>query len=134
MWTMSVVALDVDLQDALELRATDDQDPVKALAPHRGNEALGVGVGTRRLDRRLDDLEPLASKHFVEPAGELAVTIENQEARRRRSVGKRPHEVPRLLRDPACVRIGGSAGQVHPLSCELDEEKDVEPPREDGVD
>jgi hypothetical protein len=56
MWAMSVVVHDVDLQDALKLRATDDQDPVEALAPHRADEALGVGVGTRCLDRRLDDL------------------------------------------------------------------------------
>ena len=72
MWPMSVVVLDVDLQDALELSAADDQDPVKALAPHRADEALGVRVGTRCPDRRLDDPEPFASEHLVEPASDLA--------------------------------------------------------------
>jgi hypothetical protein len=118
---MPVVLHDVDVQHALELRAADDQDPVEALAPHRTDKALGVRIGTRRLDRRLDDLEPLASEDLVERGGELAVTIVDQEARRRGSVGKRPREVARLLRDPECVRIGGSSRQMHPAGCELDE-------------
>lgn len=113
MRAMSVVVLDVDLQDPLELRATDDQDPVKALAPHRADEALGVRVGTRCPDRRLDDLESFASEHLVEGAGELGVAIVDQEARRGRFVGERPREVACLLRDPRCARIGG----VAPAKC-----------------
>jgi hypothetical protein len=41
MGPMSVVVPDVDVQHALELRASDDKDPVKALAPHRADEAPG---------------------------------------------------------------------------------------------
>ena len=44
MRTMAVVMIDVDAEDALELAAAGDQDPVQALAPHRAHKARGVGV------------------------------------------------------------------------------------------
>jgi hypothetical protein len=51
MWPMSVVVLDICAERALELAATEDQHPVKALAPYGADEALGEGVGRRRLNR-----------------------------------------------------------------------------------
>ncbi len=44
MWPMGVVVIDVDAQDALELPATADQEPVEAVAADRADPAFGVPV------------------------------------------------------------------------------------------
>src|SRR5437879_5582120 len=111
---MAVVVPDVDVQDALELRTAEDQDPIETFAPQRADEAFGVRVGARCPDWRSDDLDALASEHLVEGAGELTVAIVNQETSRRGSLGERPRELARLLGDPACVRISGRSGEVDP--------------------
>src|SRR5713101_3908539 len=98
---MAVVVIDVDAEDALELPAADDQDPVEALTPQRADEALGVRVRLRRLDRGLDDLESLAAEDLVELAAEGRVAIVDQKAWRLGALGERPRELARLLRSPA---------------------------------
>jgi hypothetical protein len=75
MRTMAVVMIDVDAEDALELAAAGDQEPVQALAPHRADKALGVGVRLGRLDRRSDDLDALAAEDLIEGPAELRVAI-----------------------------------------------------------
>ena len=75
MRTMAVVMIDVDPEDALELAAAGDQEPVQALAPHRADKALGVGVRLGRLDRRSDDLDALAAEDLIEGPAELRVAI-----------------------------------------------------------
>jgi hypothetical protein len=134
MRTMAVVMIDVGVQDALELVTAGDQDPVEALAPNGADEALGKRVGLRSLDRCSDDLDPLAAEDLVEGPGELRVAIVDQEAWRRGSVGERPRELAGLLRDPGVAWMVGAARYVHPAATKLDEEQDVEPCREDGVD
>jgi hypothetical protein len=109
MRTMAVVVIDVDGEDALELAAAGDQDPVQALAPHRADKALGVGVRLGRLDRRSDDLDAVAAEDLIEGAAELLVAIVDQGARRRGSVGERPGELARVLRDPCAARMPGAA-------------------------
>jgi hypothetical protein len=115
-------------------RPAGDQDPVEALAPHGADEALGKRVRLRSLDRCSDDLDPVAAEDLVEGAAELRVAIVDQEAWRRGAVGERPREPARLLRDPGVAWMLGAARDVHPAATKLDEEEDVEPCREDGVD
>jgi hypothetical protein len=74
-----VVMLDIDSEDLLEVPATHDEQPVKALGPHRPDPALGVGVGVRRLNWRDQHLGAVRAEHVVEPAAELRVTIANKE-------------------------------------------------------
>src|SRR5438093_7376624 len=88
----------------------------------------------RSLDRCSDDLDPRAAEDLVEGAVELRVAIVDQEAWRRGSVGERPRELARLLRDPGAAWMLGAARYVHPAAPKLDEEQDVEPSREDRVD
>src|SRR2546425_968452 len=71
MWSMAVVVLDVGVERALELAATEDQHPVEALAPCRADEALRERVGLRGLHRCSDDRDPLASKDLIERIGQL---------------------------------------------------------------
>ncbi len=69
-------------EDALEMATVEDQEPVETLASDGADEALGDRVRLRRPHRRADDLDAVASEDDVEVAGELAVTIPDQEANR----------------------------------------------------
>ena len=76
-----VVVTDVDMQDALELSAAEDQEPVEALPAHAADPALRVGVRVRRLERRTDYGDGLALEDAVEGAAELLVPVVDQEER-----------------------------------------------------
>ena len=79
MGTMTVVVLDIKLQDVKKLPPPDDQEVVQALLASGANPALGDGVGVRRLDRRQDDLGTDRTPVVVEGPGELAVAVVDQE-------------------------------------------------------
>ena len=85
---MGVVVVDVDAEDALELPAAGDQEPVEAVPADRADPAFGERVCLRRPTRRADDLEAFAAEHVVEGAAEQAVTVMDQEPGRCRSLGK----------------------------------------------
>jgi hypothetical protein len=72
------------MEGPLELTATEDQDPVEALAPQGADEALRVCVGLWCPHRGSDDRDLLASKDLVEPIGELCVAVVDQKPKRRR--------------------------------------------------
>ena len=86
MWPMGVVVVDVNVQDALKLSATDDQQPVEAVAPDGADPALGKRVRLRRPKRGADDLDALAFEDVVEGATEFAVAVVDQEANRPRTL------------------------------------------------
>jgi hypothetical protein len=65
-WPMRVVVGDILAQHPLEVRARDDQDPVKTLAPHAADPALRVRLRPRRRDRRADDPDPFRVEDLVE--------------------------------------------------------------------
>ncbi len=85
---VGVVVVDVDAEDALELLAAGDQEPVEAVAADGADEAFGEGVCLRGAEWGADDLDAFASEDVVEGAAELAVTIVDQEPGRCRSLGE----------------------------------------------
>jgi hypothetical protein len=101
---MSVVVVDEHAKHALEVASVHDQQPVEALGASGADEALGDRVRLWRLHRRLDDLDPFACEDGVEVAGELAVAVADQEAKRSWSFRERPGELARLLGDPGAGR------------------------------
>jgi hypothetical protein len=54
---VSVVVVDVDAQDMLELSAACDQEPVEAVAADRSDPAFSERVRIRRPKRGADDLD-----------------------------------------------------------------------------
>jgi hypothetical protein len=130
---MAVVVLDVDVQDAKKLPTPSDQEVVQALLAHGANPALGDGVSVRSLDRRQDDLGADRAPDAVEGAGELAVTVVDQEPDGGGVLIERRDEIAGLLRDPGTGGVGGDAGEVHTPVVELDEEQHVQPLQEHGV-
>jgi hypothetical protein len=85
---MGVVVIDVDAQDALELPAAGDQEPVEAVAADGADPAFGERVCLWRSKWGADDLDAFAAKNIVEVAAELAVAVVDQEAGRCRSPGE----------------------------------------------
>jgi hypothetical protein len=83
-----VVVVDVDAEDALELPAAGDQEPVEAVAADGADPALRERVRLRRPKWGADDLDALASEDVVEGAAELAVTSVDQEPGRCCSLGE----------------------------------------------
>jgi hypothetical protein len=57
MWPLLVVVIDVGTQHPVEVAIARDQQPVEAFGSHGPDPALGDRVGSRRADRRLDDLD-----------------------------------------------------------------------------
>src|SRR5918993_2139237 len=97
---MTVVVLDVAVQDANQLSTPCDQEMIQALLAHGANPALGDGVGVRRLDRRQDDLGTDRTPDVVEGSGELAVTVTDQEPDDGGLFIERGKKVASLLGDP----------------------------------
>jgi len=77
---------------------------------------------------------PSLRKTWSKLRGELAVSIANQEAERRRAFRERPGELSGLLGDPGAAGISGIAGEMHAPAPELDEEQDVQALQPDGLD
>src|SRR6266511_5373185 len=92
-----VEVADVDVEDMLELAATEDQEPIEALPTHAADPAFRVGVRVRRADRCADDGDLFALEDAVEGAAELRVAIVDQEARPLATLVEIHQQVARLL-------------------------------------
>jgi hypothetical protein len=77
---MTVVVINEDAKDMLELRWVQDQEPVETLRANRPYEALRHSVCLRGTKRRANDLHPIASEHPIETVGEYLVAVANQES------------------------------------------------------
>ncbi len=97
---VAVVMVDVDPEHVLELPPARDQDPVETVAANGANPALGKCVRLRCPEWGANDLDALAPEDLVKGAAELAVTVVDQETKRRQLVRQRPCELTRLLSDP----------------------------------
>jgi hypothetical protein len=103
---------------------------VRVVRTNRSAIAFAPG----RSDRRADDLEAFTFEDRVEAARELAVSVADQEAERRRSLGQLPGELASLLGNPGAGGIRRAAGNVDSSATELDEEEHMQPLRPDGLD
>src|SRR5205823_13599041 len=132
--TLAVVMVDVLAQDAIELTTAADEQPVEALLTQGANEALGMGVGVGRPDRRVNDPDSLGPEDLVERGAELRVAVVDQEAHRPLPTAAVDHEVARLLGDPRPTRVPAAARKVDAPRVQLDEEQHIHAPQPDGVD
>jgi hypothetical protein len=80
MGSVAVVVTEVFGNDRLQVATAEDQRAVKALTPHRADEALGERVGPGRSDRRSNDLDALRAKDLVEVLGELRIAVPDEES------------------------------------------------------
>jgi hypothetical protein len=132
-WPVLVVVAAVDAEHVLEMAAADDEDPVEAVGANRAHPALGEGVRVWGLDRRANHLDALGPEDLVEGVAELRVAIVDGEPEGV-LVAELHDEVARLLSCPAAVRICGAGDVLDPPGREREEEEDVDPLQEDGLD
>src|SRR6266487_3946144 len=123
--------MEVLVEDPRKVTATQDQQPVQALLPYGSYPSLGDRVGVRRLDGRLDGLNPVGGKDVVVGARELAVTVTNEEPRPAGTFSVH-RELSCSLDHPGPVRMVGDAGESNSPGMELDEKQDVEGLAADG--
>jgi hypothetical protein len=123
---MLVVIRDVRGEDVVEVSATDDQQPIKALAASATDPAFGVCPCFRRPHGRFDYADALRAEDLVELAGELTVTVTDKEQRPNILAVEVHEQVARLLRDPAPVGVGRDPGETNTPGRDFDKEQDVE--------
>ena len=112
----------------------DDQDVVEAFAADGADEAFGDRVRPRCPHRGPDDPDVGAGEDGVEGGGELGVAVADQEPEPVGAVVEVHEQVAGLLGDPGAGRVGGDPGDVHAATVVLDDDENVEPAQEDGVD
>src|SRR5438477_7459875 len=129
---MRVVVVYIEVEDAFEVAASDDQHPVQALSTHRADEAFRVGIGTGCLDGGAEDSQAFGSEHLVEGGAELGVAVADEETS---STDPHAHyEVAGLLDDPRTAWVRGHSGEVDPSGVEFDKEQHVEATQPHGLD
>ena len=119
--SLSVVMVNVNPEDVLEVAPGEDEKPVQALCPHGSDPSLADGVGTRRPDRCANHLHTLSRKHLIERTAELAVAVVDEKPERLCPLVEVEGEVPRLLGNPAAVGVGGATRELDAPYGELDE-------------
>jgi hypothetical protein len=131
---MLVEMPEVRHEQALEMAAAENQQPVETLPTDGPNPALGMGARLRRPHRRLDHSDAFRAEDLVERAAELAVAVAEEKPRPDALIVELHQQVARLLSHPATIRIGGDAGNSDAASRQLDEEQDVKALQEERVD
>jgi len=107
MGPMGVVVGLVLSEESHQMSAAGHQREVQQLVPDRSDEPLGEGVGLGSADRRQNHPGIVGSKHLVERACELGITVTNQEPVVIQSAFDR--EVARLLGKPPAIQVGASS-------------------------
>jgi hypothetical protein len=86
---LRVVVVDEDAQDAVEVAAVEDRQPVGAFGADGSNEPFGDGVCLRCPHGRLNDPDAAAAQHLVEAGAVVAVAVTDQDVHARRASTRR---------------------------------------------
>jgi hypothetical protein len=132
--SLSVVMMNVDLEDAPEVASGVDEQPVQALRPHGSDPSLTDSVGTRRPDGSTDHLRSVACKNLIEGTTEFVVAVMDEKPQQLCPLVEVEGEVPRLLGNPGSVGVGGATGEMDAPCGELDEHQNVDPLQPDRFD
>src|SRR5262249_41530420 len=124
-----VVMADVDAKHMLELAATEDQQPIEALATGAADPALEVRVRVRCPYRRADDRDALACEGGVEGARELLVPVVDQEPHPPVAVVEVHQQVARRLGNPAGVGVAGAGEVLDPAAADREEDQYPQAPK-----
>ena len=130
---VTIVMLDEDSKDILEMLFVQDQQPVETLGANRAYEALRHRVRLWGQKRRANDLAAGAAKHLVKTVRKLLVPIAGQVADRFWPLAQTPCQLSGLLGYPFGGRSRRAASHMHAPATEFGEEKDVEPLQPDRL-
>jgi hypothetical protein len=128
-----VVMAGVLAEDRSQVPFVVDEHPVGALGSCGAYPSLGVTVRPRRLRRGLHFFQALAGEYLVEGAGELGVTIPDEEAECLGPVAEVHDKVAGLLSGPRAVGMLGDADDSHVPVGHFHHEQHVQAAQEDCV-
>src|SRR5206468_9704315 len=121
----TAIVPNVDVNDALEMSSTDDQEVVEAVSAHGTHPPLRVGVRVRCPHRRPDHPDALRTEDLVEPAPELRVAVVDQQPEPL-IIAQPHHQVASLLRRPTALRVRRARDVPDPSRRERDEQQHVD--------
>ena len=128
-----VVVLDVFLEELLELVFVPDDGAVEEFVTESAHPPFGVCVGLRRPGRCSGRGDAGSGEDSVEGSGELSGTIANQEPEPV-MVAEAARQVSGGLGGPGASWVGGDPRKVRLPGADLDDEQNVEPAEQGGVD
>ena len=129
---MTVVVLDVGMEDGLEVASPEDEDAIEALTAQSTDKPLRERICFGSFNGSAEDPQSLGAEDLVEGGYVLGIAIADEEAERARVPAC--DEVARLLDRPGSVGIGRHARKVDPAGGDLDEHEGKETTKECGVD
>jgi hypothetical protein len=130
---MSVVVIEILVQNHAQVAFAVDQHSVDTFAAYRPDPALGVAVCPWCPPRCLQHRDTHGGEHLIEDGGELGVPIADKETKRPRSLAKADQEVASLLSGPCPGRVAGHAQNVHLSRVDLHHEQHVQALQKDRV-
>jgi hypothetical protein len=133
-WTVLVEVTLVLAEDAASVTFVVDQHPVGAFSADAPNEPFRVAVGPGRPRWSPDHLHAFGGEYLVKAAGELRVSVADQEPKGRGSRTQIHDQVAGLLGCPCGRWVGGDAEDVHAPGSDLHHHQHVQPSQGDGVD
>src|SRR5881396_3525836 len=101
---VAVVMADILAERGPQVPLAVGQDPVGALSPCGAYPPLGIAVRLRRPRRCCDDRHALVGEDLVESAGELGITVPDEEAEHADPVPCLHDQVAGLLGGPGTGR------------------------------
>jgi len=127
MWSGLVEVRDVHIEDALELPLMEDQQVVQAFLPHAPQEAFADGIGSWRMIRGFEHLNPTGGRHPSETGPKFTIVITNQ------ILGCLPigGSFSQVLGHPGIGRRSSDSDMDYPSGLEFDEEEGKERPKEE---
>ncbi len=93
------------VDDVAQTSLPEENDPIETLFTDRAHEPLRVGIGIRRLNRRLQDAHAGAFDEAPECARPFRVPVTNQSPMSHEEAVDRVRETPRRLGQEGFVRV-----------------------------
>ncbi len=132
-WPLGVVVLDVFLEQASELVFVPDDGSVQEFVAQRAHPSFGKRVCLGRSRRYPNSCDVGPCKDSVEGAGELSGSVADHEPKPM-TVAESHREVACGLGCPGSGRVGGDPEKMDAPCRVFDDEEDMEPFEEGGVD
>ena len=131
--TLAVVMADVLSKHSLEVAMAKDEHPVEAFASDGSHPTLRVGIGSRRSNRGLNDLDALGAEHLIEAGRELCVPITDEELDGTTSISQVTDQIAGHLGNPGTDWMFGDTQDVDLSAGQFDHEEHVKLLEQDGV-
>ena len=115
------------------MASAENQDLVETFPADASHPTFGESVRVRGLNGCADYFDAFGAEELVEGVAEFRVAVVDDESEGV-LVAELHEEVPRLLCDPASVRIGSARDVLDPPCRQRDEKQHVDPLQERGLD